>query len=117
MMFIQERGSELLLGAAVPRYWLAPGKRCAIVEAATYFGPTSVRFESMADKGRIEMTIDPPRRNPPTRILTRFRHPDEKRMTRCEVNGKVHSQFDPAKEWVVLSECPKELTRIIAYYE
>jgi len=126
MMFIQERGDELWLGAAVPRYWLAQGKSCGIENAATYFGPMSVVLRSMVEEGRIEMTIDPPRRNPPKRILARFRHPKGKTMTRCELNGKrvparrgpAYDRFDPQKEWVIL-EAPALAgpIHIIAYYE
>jgi hypothetical protein len=116
MMFILERGDELWLGAAIPRYWLADGKRCGIANAGTYFGPMSVRYQSRVDEGRIEMTIDPPRRNPPKRILVRFRHPEGHRMVRCEVNGKAYNRIDPVKEMVVLSQCRKP-TRVTAYYD
>jgi len=116
MMFILERGQELWLGAAIPRYWLTDGKKCGIENSSTYFGPMSVKYESGAAKGQIEMTIDPPRRNPPKRILVRFRHPEGRRMTRCEVNGKAYKRFDSAKELVVLTRCRKS-TRVIAYYD
>lgn len=116
MMFILEKGDDLWLGAAIPRYWLNEGRRCGIENAATYFGPMSVRYESQIAEGRIEMTVDPPRRNPPKRILVRFRHPEGRRMTRCEVNGKDYIQFDPVKELVVLTRCRKEAT-VIAYYD
>ena len=111
-----ERGEELWLGAAIPRYWLADGKRCGIENAGTYFGPMSVKYESRAAEGRIEMTVDPPRRNTPKRILVRFRHPEGRRMTRCEVNGKAYKRFDPVKELVVLTQCRKP-TRVTAYYD
>jgi len=116
MMFIQERGDELWLGAAIPRYWLSNENKIGIENASTYFGPMSVTFESKISKGRIEMTLGPPRRNPPKKIYVRFRHPNGKKITRCEVDGKPYSQFDPEKEWVVLGECPQKRTRIIAYY-
>jgi hypothetical protein len=116
MMFVQERGDELWVGAAVPRYWLADGKQCGIAKARTYFGPMSVWFESYADKGRIEMLLNPPRRNPPKRILARFRHPDGRRITRCQVNGKAYKRFDAKKGVVVLTKCRKP-THIIAYYD
>ena len=117
LMFVEERGDELWLGAAIPRYWLADGNKIGIENAATYFGPMSVKWESKVSKGKIEMMLDPPRRNPPGKIYIRFRHPDGKKITRCELNGKTYSQFNPDKEWVVLTECPKEKTRVTAYYE
>ncbi|MFI5377948.1 MAG: hypothetical protein ACHRHE_01465 [Tepidisphaerales bacterium] len=116
LMFVQERGDELWLGSAIPRYWLADGKEIAIYDARTYFGPMSMGMESAAAKGRITMTIDPPTRNPPKVIRARFRHPDGKRMVRCEVNGKPYDRFDAEKEWVVLRDLAGK-TEVVAYYK
>jgi hypothetical protein len=117
MMFIQERSDELWLGAAIPRYWLADGKSCGIQDARTYFGPMSVRYESKVSEGRIEATLDPPHRNLPKRIFVRFRHPEGKKITRCEVDGKPYKKFDPDKEWVALGKRSDKLTWIVAYYD
>jgi hypothetical protein len=117
LMFVEERGDELWLGAAVPRYWLADGKTCGIEKAQTYFGPTSIMYDSKVSQGRIEAIFDPPRRNPPRKIYIRFRHPEGKKMTRCEIDGKPYSNFDPEKEWVALTEPPTRQIRIVAYYE
>jgi alpha-L-fucosidase len=104
LMFVQERGDELWLGSAIPRYWLADGREIGIDNASTYFGAMSVQMKSAAASGRIEMAIDPPKRNPPRLLRARFRHPDGLRMVRCEVNGKPHDRFDPEKEWVELAK-------------
>jgi len=117
MMFIQERGDELWLGAAIPCYWLADGKTCGVEDARTYFGPMSVKYESRFSQGRIEAVFDPPRRNPPKKIYIRFRHPEGKKIVRCEINGKPYNNFDPEKDWIVLTECPQSETRIIARYD
>lgn len=116
LMFVQERGDELLIGAAIPRYWLSDGNKMGIEKAVTYFGPMSVRFESKINKSIIEMTLNPPRRNPPKKIYARFHHPDGKKMTRCELNGKPHTNFNPEKEYVILEDCPKTTSRITVYY-
>jgi len=117
MMFIQERGDELWLGAAVPRYWLADGRTSGIENARTYFGTMSIKYESKLSQGRIEATLDPPRRNPTKKIYIRFRHPEGKKIVRCEIDGKSYKNFDPEKEWAVLTECPTGQTRIVTYYE
>ncbi len=117
MMFVQERGDELWLGAAIPRYWLADGKTCGIEDAQTYFGPMSVRYESRLSQGRIEATLGPPRRNPPKKIYIRFRHPEGKKIVRCEIDGKSYINFDPEKEWVIVTEYPVQQTRVIAFYQ
>jgi hypothetical protein len=115
-MFVQEKGDELWLGAAVPRYWLADGDNCGIKNARTYFGPMSVRWESHVDADRIELSLDPPRRNPPRRIVVRFRHPRGKKMIRCELNGRSYANFDCEKEWVVLDGRSDEQAHIVAFY-
>ena len=117
MMFIQERGNDLWLGAAVPRYWLADGKQCGIESSRTYFGPMSVKWHSNVAAGRIEMILDPPRRNPPEKIFARFRHPQAKKILRCTVNGKPYTQFDPSKEWLVLTSWPEKPLSVVAYYD
>jgi len=116
-MFIQEKGDELILGGAIPRYWLADGNKISIENARTYFGPMSVSYESKVSKGRIEVTLEPPKRNPPKKIYIRFRHPEGKKITRCTLNGKPYKTFDTEKEWVILEQCPRETTRITAYYK
>jgi len=116
MMFVQERGDELWLGAAIPRYWLADGREIGVQNAATYFGPVSVRLTSHSGKGFIEMTLDPPKRNPPKKIVARFRHPDGRRIVHVEVDGKRLDDFDPVKEYVNLGQVAKPM-RIVAYYD
>ena len=116
LTFVQERGEELWLGTAIPRYWLADGKKIGITDARTYFGPMSMEMSSATAKGQITMTIDPPTRNPPNVIRARFRHPDGKRMVRCEVNGKAYERFDAEKEWVELRDLAGK-TAVVAYYK
>ena len=116
LMFVMERGDDLWLGAAIPRYWLVDGRRIGIENAATHFGPMSVVLESRAATGEIEMRIDPPRRNPPRVVHARFRHPEKKRLVRCTVDGKPCNRFDADKEWVILYP-PTRPTTVVAYYE
>ncbi|MBN1417440.1 MAG: hypothetical protein JXP34_01615, partial [Planctomycetes bacterium] len=115
MMFILERGDDLWLGAAIPRGWLADGRTIGIERAQTYYGPMSMTMVSRAGRGMIEMRIDPPRRNPPARILARFRHPEGARIVRCEVDGKPYASFDAEKEWVILEGVTAPVT-VIAHY-
>lgn len=115
LMFIEEKGDELYLGKAIPRYWLKDGEKISIERAATYFGPMSFEMRSFVNEGRIEMTLDPPTRNAPKAIHIRFRHPDGKPMTGVSVNGKPLSDFDPKSELVTLPNV-KDRTKIIAFY-
>ena len=115
-MYIWDEGNELYLGKTMPRYWLANGKEVRIERAATHFGPMSMSIKSNADAGNIVMTIDPPKRNQPSAIYARFRHPESKKMIRVTVNGKAWDKFDPEKEWVVLPPVNKK-TVVVAYYK
>jgi len=135
LMFVQERGDELWLGSAIPRYWLADGQIVAIENASTYFGPMSMQLTSHAARGTIEMLITPPLRNPPKVIRARFRHPDGRRMTRVTIheqgaksgygNSRLSSafnpdgsykRFNPDTEWVDLDPV-KGTTRVTAHYD
>lgn len=97
-LFVREEGEDLLIGQAIPREWLAPGKECAVERAATHFGPVSVHYRATADS--VTATIEGPTRNPPKRIRVRFRLPEGTQAVKVSVNGKP-VRMD-AGGWVVL---------------
>lgn len=97
-LFVRESGDSLLIGQAIPRDWLRPGKRCGIERAATYFGPVTVLYEGQAD--RITARLEGAVRNPPGQIRLRFRMPDEKPVTSVTVNGKPWTKI--TQDWIEL---------------
>ncbi len=97
-LFVREEGNALLLGQAVPRAWLNPGRKCGLERAATYFGPTSIVYT--AAENEITAEIQGPRRNPPKQIRLRFRTPNENPLTSITVNGRPWKEFDG--DWVNL---------------
>ncbi|MBM3215019.1 hypothetical protein FJZ36_08915 [Candidatus Poribacteria bacterium] len=97
-LFVREVGDELLLGQAIPRSWLAPGKRIGVTRAATHFGPMSLEF--CADTGGITANLEAPTRNAPSAIRLRFRAPLNRRIVRVTVGGREWSDWDEA--WVSL---------------
>ncbi len=66
-MLVHERGDELHLLPAVPDWWLAEGRSIVVERAPTHFGPLSFRTRGTA-RG-VELSFQPPRRNPPARII------------------------------------------------
>ncbi|MBN1488325.1 MAG: hypothetical protein JXA69_00280 [Phycisphaerae bacterium] len=72
-MLLREEGDDLLIGYAIPRPWLAEGKRVVVTDAPTQFGPASFRIESGADAVRVH--VEPPMRNPMRAMKVRLRHP------------------------------------------
>jgi hypothetical protein len=95
-LFVREEGDTLLIGQAVPREWLRPGKQCGIERTATYFGTTSVLYTG--GENEITATLDGPRRNPPKQIRVRFREPNERPLKAVTINHKPWQKFNG--EWV-----------------
>jgi hypothetical protein len=99
-----EEGRSLCGARAIPRAWLEQGKKIAVRNAPTYFGPLAYEIVSDVDHGRITATVEMPSRTPPQTVLVRFRHPQRKPIKSATVNGKAWSDFDPAKEVVRLHD-------------
>jgi hypothetical protein len=107
LMFVNERGGDLYLGQAIPRYWLADGNRIGVERAASSFGPLSLLYESHVADGTVKIVLDPPARNRPATVYLRIRHPQGLPLQSVVLNGKAYDRIDRGKEWIVL---PGELT-------
>jgi hypothetical protein len=99
-MLINEFGSDtLLIGQAIPRDWLQPGKQIEVKNAPTCFGPVSLTIEGENDN-EIKASIQVADRNPPKQLLVRFRHPQQKPIRSVVVNGQVWKNFNVKKEYI-----------------
>src|ERR1035437_8036086 len=74
-MLLREDGDTLWIGQAIPRAWLARGRRVAATGAPTVFGPVTFCLSTKAD-GSMRVHLDPPTRSAPAEIIIRLRHPD-----------------------------------------
>ena len=116
-----EDGDCLRLGWAVPREWLESGKTVRLERAPTFFGPVTMILRSEVERGRIHATVALPRRNPPTEVWLRLRHPDGRLPVRVIVQGTevtadrvagedirlVPGVPDPSRPVEVTAEYPK----------
>ena len=116
LMFVAELDGALDLGRGLPRYWLGDGQTVGIKGASTYFGTTSYEIRSKIKEGRIEMSLDPPSRNPAREIVVRFRHPESRPIRRVTVNGKEWQDFETAKGDIRLPGTTSGHTEIVAEY-
>ncbi|MBP7936525.1 MAG: hypothetical protein KA354_17940 [Phycisphaerae bacterium] len=116
LMFVNERGSDLFLGQAIPRYWLADGRGASIERAASRFGPLSLRYEPRVARGEIKVILDPPHRPRPATIYVRIRHPESKPIKGVILNGAAYDRFDPKKDWVVLDGSAEGRQEMVARY-
>ncbi len=101
-LLVMEDGQDLWLARATPRAWLAEGKRIAVKNAPTHFGPVTYEIVSHAERGTIAATVELPSRNPPKTVLLRLRHPQAAPIKSVTVNGRPWMGFDAAREVVRL---------------
>ncbi len=73
LLLVQERGEGLRLAYATPRAWLRPGKRIAVTNVPTSFGPLS--YSLSARRGSVHVTVDVPSRRHPQTLELRLRLP------------------------------------------
>ncbi len=66
-MLIHERGDELHLLMAVPDWWLDDGQEIRVDRAPTHFGEMNLLVRGTA--GGVQVQFDPPKRQPPKRIV------------------------------------------------
>jgi hypothetical protein len=72
-MLVHETTDGLELAFATPRAWLRPGKRIAVTNAPTSFGPVSFSIEAGASSAGV--TVDVPDRAPIRSVRIRLRLP------------------------------------------
>ncbi|MBM4030988.1 MAG: hypothetical protein FJ291_04290 [Planctomycetes bacterium] len=100
MLLVMEEAENLWLARATPRAWLEQGKRIAVKNAPTHFGPVDYELVSDAANGRIAATVKLPSRTPPKAVLLRLRHPKAAPLKAVLLNGAPWKGFDPDKELI-----------------
>jgi len=108
------RPDGLELAHATPRGWLAAGKRIAVSDAPTAFGPASYTLEAVGeDLVRASVKV-PPRLAPGDRLSLRVRVPGGRDVTRVTVNGRPHEEVDRATGTIDLTGYSGQLTVTIS---
>jgi hypothetical protein len=93
------RGLELAY--STPRAWLRTGRRIAVEDAPTSFGPLSYTLE--ARRGSVHATVDVPSRAAPPALGLRLRLPAGERIAGVALGGRPYRRFDPAGATIDLS--------------
>ena len=91
-MLVREDGETLWLGQAIPRDWLVAGKRVAVNEAPTTFGPVSYAIEPSTN-GSMRVQLSPPMCNAPKEIAIRLRDPKQRKIARVKTTGAAKVKF------------------------
>jgi hypothetical protein len=111
-MLLREDGDKLWIGQAIPRPWLARGKRVAATSAPTLFGPVTFSLSAAAD-GSMRVHLEPPTRSTPAEIMIRLRHPD--RLKIGAVAGGAAGQFEFAGESLKLQRLTKPIDLVVTF--
>jgi hypothetical protein len=101
LMLVHETDSGLQLAYATPRSWTAPGRRIAVRNAPTRFGPVS--FTIAAGARFADVSIEAPRRSRPKTLGLRLRLPPGTRIAAVTLGGTPYRGFDAATETIDLS--------------
>ncbi len=115
-MIIGTMDDGMIIGQAVPRPWLEDGKKIVIRSAQTYSGPVNLEMESATGRNAIRAHLEFLSDRRPEKLIIRFRHPEKKPIKSVTVNGKDSKNFDPAKEWVEISNPSGTEYKVIARY-
>jgi hypothetical protein len=91
----------LELAFATPRAWLGAGRRIAVQEAPTSFGPLSYELDARADAVHVSLTV--PSRTRPRTLRLRVRLPRGERIATVQLDGKPFRAVDRATQTLDLS--------------
>jgi hypothetical protein len=94
-MLVHEAGSELYLLRAVPDWWLGDGREIRVERLPTHFGNMNLTVRGTA-KG-VEVDLDPPKRNSPTRIVLGL--PESRPMVGTLDGVEVMQRPDQRRQW------------------
>ena len=78
LLLVHETPAGIDLAFSTPRGWLAPGKRVAVTNAPTAFGPVSFAIET--HERFADVTVEPPARSRPRTLRIRLRLPAGERI-------------------------------------
>jgi hypothetical protein len=90
-MLVREEDHRLILGQAVPRHWLEPGKRVKIARCPTRFG--TVDYSIDAKKDRMTVRLAPPVRHPTGEVVIYLRHPEGKAISSVRIDHEPWTSF------------------------
>src|SRR5262249_1199660 len=100
----------LQLAFATPRTWLLPGRRIAVKNAPTSFGPVS--FTIHADVRSLAITVDEPTRSTPRTLALRLRLPAGIRLTGVTLGGHPYAGFNARTGTIQLPRTGRQITLV-----
>ena len=94
-MLVHERATSCTCFAAVPDWWLDDGREIRIERAPTHFGEMSLLVRGT--KEGVQIKLDPPKRNPPKKIVLRL--PRSRPLLETPAGIEVVERPDQKQRW------------------
>ncbi len=94
-MIVTEYNNDLILAAATPARWLAPGQQIQVEDAPTHYGPVS--FTLRGGAGEVRGTVKLPQRSPYRNAWLTVRTPGEGKIGSVTINGKLWTDVNAAQ--------------------
>ncbi len=94
-MLVHEAGDELSLLSAIPDWWLGEAKEINVERLPTHFG--QMKLTVRGRKNGVEVEMDPPKRNPPRRIVLTL--PDSRPLIGSLQGVEVVQRSNQKKRW------------------
>jgi hypothetical protein len=101
-MLVREQGDTLYLASSAPRAWFGAGRKIEFTGAPTYFGQVSLTIEAHPESGRVDATVDVPPSFRGKHIKLRLRNPENRQISRVEIDGRPWTDFDAARDQISL---------------
>jgi hypothetical protein len=101
LMLVHETPDGIELAYSTPRAWLTPGKRLAVSNAPTGFGPVS--FSIATRESSADVTVNAPTRAKPRTLKLRLRLPEGRRITTVTLGGRPYANVDVTTGTIDLS--------------
>ncbi|MCW5979461.1 MAG: hypothetical protein KIT09_15395 [Bryobacteraceae bacterium] len=101
---VTEYNGDLILAAATPARWLAPGQEISVTNAPTHFGPVS--YALRGEERRIVGTAQLPGRNPYANAWLYIRPPAGLRIAAVRIDGTPWPDWDRAGSRIRLPKRP-----------
>ena len=108
-----DQGSFRSAGSAVNLAEFAPGQTFGVRDMATFLGPVTYSVRSGPAKARMEITLSDPRHL--RTLFVHLRCPEGQMVRAVRVNGRRHTDFDPADQVVRISNPEQRLSVVVQY--
>ncbi len=94
-MLVHESQDELHLLSAIPDWWLGAGQEIRVERLPTYFGEMNLTVRGTHEG--VQIQVDPPRRNPPRRIVLTL--PQSRPLVGSLADVHIEQRPDQTRRW------------------